>query len=312
MKHHTLLPIILAGSVAGFTGCAQSTTAPMVEANHVPERPVPAVHIAQTEMAGNHRQPVPSRERVPPKQKKPWKVIDRANSEAAQNPIEEGYFNAIMQYDFTPGYLYQVYTAPLRLTDIQLQPGEKIVGTPAAGDTVRWVVGVGRSMQNGIEQQHIYVKPVKPGLHTTLIVTTDRRTYHIELHSYRETWMASVAWNYPHESMQQFLADRQMTTAGHVDVEKLHFDYKIDVRKGSRPFWMPVKVFDDGRKTFIQFPEEMMRREAPALFVTGADGKAQLVNYRMKNQYYIVDRLFDKAELRLGQQEQQIVRIVRK
>jgi type IV secretion system protein VirB9 len=71
-----------------------------------------------------------------------------------------------------------------------------------------------------------------------------------------------------------------------------------------------VQVFDDGRRTFVRFPPTMLVREAPALFVL-RDKETQLVNYRMKGDFYVVDRLIDSAELRVGQQDQEIVRIVR-
>lgn len=51
--------------------------------------------------------------------------------------------------------------------------------------------------------------------------------------------------------------------------------------------------------------------EAPPLFVVGPLGDSQLVNYRVSGNHYIVDRLFAAAELRLGENPQQIVRISR-
>lgn len=39
--------------------------------------------------------------------------------------------------------------------------------------------------------------------------------------------------------------------------------------------------------------------EAPPLFVIGDEGP-ELVNYRVVGNYYVVDRLFTKAELKLG------------
>ena len=51
--------------------------------------------------------------------------------------------------------------------------------------------------------------------------------------------------------------------------------------------------------------------EAPPLFVIGPSGDAELVNYRVRGRFYIIDRLFDVAELRLGTKKQQIVRIER-
>ncbi|HHE08197.1 MAG TPA: P-type conjugative transfer protein TrbG [Chlorobaculum parvum] len=243
---------------------------------------------------------------------KPWTVIEQANQESAINPDRFGYQNAIMRYDFEDGQLYQVYGAPLKLTDIQLEPGEKLLGDPVSGDTVRWIIGRSKSMVNGLEQEHIYLKPTRPGLHTTLSLNTNLRTYHIELSSYEHTYMAAVSWNYEQYNMRQLKAVENASTESHVNLSALDFNYKIDVRKGRRPIWMPVKVFDDGRKTFIQFPEEMLVREAPVLFVIGDKGNVQLVNYRVKNDYYIVDRLFSEAELRAGEKGNVVVRIRKK
>lgn len=259
-------------------------------------------------------QPAPARH----SEKRPTlEVIADANRKAAAGPERDGYFNAIMTYDFADGALFQVYTAPLRLTAIQLQPGEKIIGKPAAGDTIRWVMGVGRSGIDGAEQQHLYVKPTRAGLQTTMIINTDRRTYYLELRSFEETYMAAVRWRYPTDEVAQIegAAAREdvlarTTTATNVNLDAINFGYRVSVEKG-KPSWAPVQVFDDGRKTFIRFPAAMLTREAPALFVLSSTNETQLVNYRVKNDYYIVDRLVDRAELRVGQKDQEIVRIER-
>jgi type IV secretion system protein TrbG len=77
----------------------------------------------------------------------------------------------------------------------------------------------------------------------------------------------------------------------------LFFEYKV---KGKSEGLKPVRVFDDGQKTFIQISHDTQTREAPVLVVLGKDGKQEMVNYRVKGDMYIVDRLFDHAELVLG------------
>jgi P-type conjugative transfer protein TrbG len=246
-----------------------------------------------------------------------WEVIEDANRKASAGPDRDGYFNAIMTYDFADGALFQVYAAPLRLTAIQLQPGEKIVGKPAAGDTIRWVMGVGRSGIDAAEQQHLYIKPTRPGLTTTMVINTDRRTYYLELHSFDETYMAAVRWRYAQDEIAKVEGEAaredalaRATTATNLDLAAINFSYRVTVEKG-KPLWTPAQVFDDGRKTFIRFPAAMLSREAPALFVLSSTNETQLVNYRVKNDYYVVDRLIDRAELRVGQKDQEIVRIAR-
>jgi type IV secretion system protein VirB9 len=62
---------------------------------------------------------------------------------------------------------------------------------------------------------------------------------------------------------------------------------------------------------YIQFPAGIAQGELPPLFVIGPQGDGQLVNYRFRAPYYVVDRLFGAAELRLGGDKAQVVRIER-
>jgi len=243
------------------------------------------------------------------------RVIKRANRAAAQGPQTAAFDNAIQAYVYMPGALYQVYAAPMRVTDIALRPGEKLIGQPVTGDSVRWVCAAGKSMEGGVAQEHIYLKPMMSGLQTNLVINTNERSYFLELHSYKETYMAAVKWRYPQQEMAQ-MAERasvEETTkrdaAPVVSLDHLNFSYRIVVN-GESPKWTPTQVFDDGRRTFIRFPKAMLAREAPALFVV-RDDQTQLVNYHVRRELYIVDRLIDVAELRVGQKEQEVVRIER-
>ncbi|MGZ2962328.1 TrbG/VirB9 family P-type conjugative transfer protein, partial [Pseudomonas aeruginosa] len=85
--------------------------------------------------------------------------------------------------------------------------------------------------------------------------------------------------------------------ASGLSVDQLHFDYAIT---GDQPPWRPLRAFDDGRQTFIEFPASIGVGEAPPLFLVDGKGTTALVNYRLQGRYYVVDRLFDTAELRLG------------
>jgi type IV secretion system protein VirB9 len=161
---------------------------------------------------------------------------------------------------------------------------------------------------------HILVKPVGPDLDTNLVITTDRRTYHLEMRSSHATYMASLSWTYPASdlvSLRKQRADTEATATAvadtGVDIEQLRFRYRIE---GDAP-WKPRQVFDDGAKVYIQFPSGLAQSEAPPLFVIGPDGKPALVNYRVRGTTYVVDRLFAAAELRLGTAPQRVVRIVR-
>jgi type IV secretion system protein VirB9 len=122
--------------------------------------------------------------------------IGAAHRAAKVEPSKAGFINAIQVYPYTAGALYQLYAAVNQVTDIALEAGERLVSV-SAGDTVRWVVGDTTSGEGERTQVHILVKPVAPALTTNLVITTDRRTYHLELQSTEATYMASVSWTYP-------------------------------------------------------------------------------------------------------------------
>jgi P-type conjugative transfer protein TrbG len=230
-------------------------------------------------------------------------------------PNRAGYINAIQVYPYSDGALYQVYAAPGEITDITLEPGEQLVGTGpvAAGDTVRWIIGDTESGTAAAKRVHILVKPTRPDLVTNLIIDTDRRTYHLELRSDDRTYMAAVSWIYAQDQLialrqQNAAADAATPIAAGIDINALNFRYRIE---GDNPAWQPLRAFDDGRKVFIEFPAGIGQGEMPPLWVIGAQGGAELVNYRVQGNHLIVDRLFAAAELRLGGDPQQKVRIVR-
>jgi type IV secretion system protein VirB9 len=234
--------------------------------------------------------------------------VETANSAARVEPRKKGYFNAAQIYTYSLGALYQVYAAPGQITDIALEEGEQLTGSGpiAAGDTVRWVVGDTESGSGDTRRVHILVKPTRASIETNLVVNTDRRTYLIELRSRERSYMPSVAWYYPETVRER---SRSATLRPVLpDPAQRVFRYAIE---GDSPPWRPLAAYDDGRRVYVEFPQGIIQGEMPPLFVIGPDGKIQLVNYRAYGNVLIVDRLFAAAELRLGGEHQQKVRIVR-
>ncbi|MED5500626.1 MAG: P-type conjugative transfer protein TrbG [Pseudomonadota bacterium] len=287
-----------------------------VQAQPLPEPPKPVEVVPVPEVLPMPAQlkPLPGTEETEttPEPADETVRVSTANEEARMAPTREGYVNAIQVWPFTDGALYQVYAAVGRVTVIALQPGEELV-TVAAGDTVRWVVGDTSSGAGDEQRVNVLVKPIRSDLKTNLVITTNRRTYLIELTSTDKAWMASVSWDYPRDRMLALQRrNRAAEVAAPVDsglaLENLRFRYAIS---GSQPPWKPLRAFDDGRKVYIQFPVGIAQGELPPLFVIGAEGDGQLVNYRFRSPYYIVDRLFGAAELRLGGDKGDVVRIER-
>lgn len=242
-----------------------------------------------------------------------WTHVTRvaaATRAATEEPTE--FVNASSVYPYAEGSVYHVYTAPGRITDIALQSGEAL-GAVAAGDTVRWIIGDTASGTGDTRRSHVLVKPSVVGLSTNLVITTDRHVYHLSLTSTARTALTALSWTYPQDQLIALQKHAEATeaaapVASGLAVDQLHFGYAVT---GDKPDWRPVRAFDDGRQTFIEFPAQIATGVAPPLFVVGANGTAELVNYRMRGRYYVVDRLFDVAELRFGLKRQQVVRITR-
>jgi type IV secretion system protein VirB9 len=136
----------------------------------------------------------------------------------------------------------------------------------------------------------------------------------MELRSTEKTYMASVSWQYPQDQLialrrQNQQAALMQPVASGVDISKLNFRYQIE---GDSAPWRPLRAFDDGNKVYIEFSSGIGQGEMPPLFVIGPSGNSELVNYRARQNYYVVDRLFAAAELRLGDKDsEKRVRIVR-
>jgi type IV secretion system protein VirB9 len=310
-------------TATALAGCANKFIPPEIDYDDAapavlsadPVGPVKVVELPKPLPLPGQLKPV-SAGKAKPEPTDPKTRVARANEAARMQPVRNGFINAVQVYPFVLGALYQVYAAPGQVTDIALQPGEQLVGAGpvAAGDTVRWIVGDTLSGSGQTAQVHILVKPTRPDLQTNLVINTNLRTYHMELRSTEKTYMASVSWQYPQDQLialrrQNQQAALMQPVASGVDISKLNFRYQIE---GDSAPWRPLRAFDDGNKVYIEFSSGIGQGEMPPLFVIGPSGNSELVNYRARQNYYVVDRLFAAAELRLGDKDsEKRVRIVR-
>ena len=308
-------PALLAAGVLLIAGSpAASTPAPQAQAA---SRAIAAFDFADASrfFQASAQDTPPSRQASPTAARRspasdPEGHVGAANEAARIEPDNAGFDNAIQRYAYREGALFQVYAKPGQVTDIALQEGETLVGPGpvAAGDTVRWMIGDTLSGSGATQRVHILIKPTRPDIATNLVINTDRRTYHIELRANPDIYMASVSWSYPADELialrrEEERAARAAPVTEGFTLEALNFDYRIS---GDEPDWRPIRVFDDGRRTLVEFPPDVVQGEMPPFFVVGAGGAAELVNYRVSGRYLIVDRLFHKAELRLGAGRRQV------
>lgn len=202
----------------------------------------------------------------------------------------------------------RVVCAPLQVCDIALQPAEQLndmnVGDP------RFLVEPSITGSGMDQQIHLLIKPKDVGLDTSLVVTTDRRTYHFRLKSDQNDFMPYVSFTYPDDAktkwrlIQQMQAERRKAntfTETNEYLGDLNFNYRI---QGNSRF-KPVRVYNNGVKTIIEMPKAMSESEAPALLVLRNGGlfkqpESVMVNYRLQGCRYIVDSVFDKAILIIG------------
>jgi type IV secretion system protein VirB9 len=231
-------------------------------------------------------------------------AVRESTRAAIQVPLK--YLNGMMYYPWDETFVYEIHAMPYRTTDIQLEPGEQVLEMPFLSEEKVWEIGAGVSRKNGRDVQHFFVKPTYANLTTSMIIITDRRVYHLLLKSFKETYMVMVQWEYPPsmpftvktEAMNKRareLANDSLT----VDPEFLSFDYKMSYSLFRKPVWIPRRVYDDGRKTYLELDERMLHTESPVIF----NKRNERINYRVRKNLVIIDGLIEKITVRRGKEK---------
>jgi type IV secretion system protein VirB9 len=252
----------------------------------------------------------------------PAQVIEHANAQSRVRPSRQGYaqgHSAMQRYPYRPGALYEIYSSPQHPTTIILPPGERLAVNPTLNPDA-WVVAVVEMGTDAQRQEAVIVRPVAPQLEaTTPLLTQSGQTFFCRLRSFVNTSMVAVTWEMPAAMGGQlgaFPAQAPGMRPPAVDVSRLHTAYTMQSLNGTPP-WMPLSVYDDGRRTFIRFKELLSFTMAPAVFARHADGTPGLVDFAPyeapeapeKGMYYIVQGLWPQLDLR-GEDGQR-VRITR-
>lgn len=211
-----------------------------------------------------------------------------------------------MFYDFDDTFVYEIYCQPYRITDLALEPGEMVLENPFLSESHVWEMGAGVSRKNGQDVQHFYLKPDISGLTTSMIIITDRRVYHFLLRSFKDCYMAMVEFEYPNampyniktDAMAERINAKSSTFSG-VDPKFLSFDYKMSYSIFRKPLWLPRRVYDDGRRTYIQMDEKVLHTQSPVLF----NHKNERINYRVEKNLIVIDELIEKVTMRRGKEK---------
>ena len=217
------------------------------------------------------------------------------------------------QYPFREGntvtYLYEggqsaVVCAPLKLCILKLEDHEKVVPDGLhLGDSARWMV---KPSVGAGDRTHVIIKPVEVGLETSLVIVTDKRTYHIKLVSRSNDYMPVVTFHYAEQvnaQWQKYYAQQEqlkdLKTLPETGENLGDLDFEYDISGCKKCSWRPLRVYNNNQQTIIQMSKNMANSEAPALLVKNSQGQ-QMVNYRVHGDRYIVDQVFDKAILIAG------------
>ena len=207
--------------------------------------------------------------------------------------------NSTVIFKYAPNQLYKIYCRVGYLTDLAMKKGETITFV-GGGDTSAWAVE--KATVDGVA--HIYIKPTVETSTTNLIITTNKRSYQLILNT-SDWYNPMVTWNYGYEDNLENNFQEERSAIGNINgnIETLNFKYKI-VGKTERK----ITVFDDGEKTIVKF--EKMPKNLPSVFIRNKGKKGlNLVNCKLSNNCYILDRVADEIEMRVTDKE--IIRIKR-
>lgn len=231
-------------------------------------------------------------------------AVNLSTQNSIQVPLK--YINGKMYYPWDETFTYEIHCQPYRTTDIQLEPGEQVLEMPFLSEEKVWEIGAGVSRKDGQDVQHFFVKPTYSNLITSMIIITDRRVYHLLLKSFKEHWMVMVQWEYPGsmphtiktEAMNRHIAE--LSGDGlFVNPEFLSFDYKMTYSIFKKPAWLPKRVYDDGRKTYLELNEKMLHMESPVIF----NHRNERINYRVVKNLVIIDELIEKITIQRGKEK---------
>jgi type IV secretion system protein VirB9 len=226
--------------------------------------------------------------------------------------------------------------APLRVCNIQLAEGERPPAgatefKPYTGDSERWYVGTTPGPRN---TTLVVVQPNDCNITTNLTIPTETRLYQLTLDSppcsARDTasqnpdlpYTRIVRFYYPEELAERLARDGATApparveesavapadSARRLDPSTLDFGY-FTCRDRAFP-WRPEQVFADSAHTYIRPPAGASQGPPPALFEVGSEGELVLINYALRDGFFIADRVLSRGVLVVGSGSGQELRLL--
>ncbi len=172
---------------------------------------------------------------------------------------------------------------------IEFDPSERIENV-SIGDSISWQVTPNR------KATMLFLKPMTKGGSTSMTVVTNMRIYSFVLTAVESrpndpNQMLRLRFLYPRPPAPPAAAPAAAPPPPKPE------DFNFDYRMGGAKQLLPIRVFDDGKITYFQFDP---KKDAPAIFSLGADGKEELAPTRMSGAYMVADTTAQKFVLRYG------------
>lgn len=170
----------------------------------------------------------------------------------------------------------------------------------AIGDSVNWQITPNK------RANLLFVKPVSARAQTNLTVVTDRYSYFFDLvagagqapvyqlrFTYPDAPRPSAAGQAPALTAEESALAAGAPTELPIDPKDINYSWR---RSGVAQL-LPDRIFDDGRATYLSWPQ---KGTIPALFIVDEKGEEGPINYAVRDDVIIVDGVPPQIILRSG------------
>lgn len=211
---------------------------------------------------------------------------------ALQEPRPISTDRRIRTVRYSPNEVYQFIGHYGYQSSIEFAEDEKIQ-TVSIGDSVAWMVNPA--------ENRLFLKPIEQNATTNLTVISDKRTYFFELHAEEtnnirdDEMIFTVRFVYPQNDTAA-LDFAQFEAMPDIEAypERYNFNYSV---RGAEAI-EPIRIFDDGNFTYMEFKDQ--NAEIPAVFHVDSAGNEELINFRKRGNYIVVERVSPVFTLRRG------------
>lgn len=217
-------------------------------------------------------------------------------------------------FNYAEDNSYQIFLKEDFITTIKLEANEDILYI-AGGNIEGVMLDQTRGGKDG--SSLVYIKPLFEDLDTNIVITTDKRVYYFDVKTSKTMFNPMIRFNYPMEREIVAYANESAVarinnpiTMADIEAKKYETtpyipttiikDVNYEIRDNNDI--APDLVYNDGLKTYVRLKKGI--QEMPILEVLGEDGKPEKVNQRIEEKdgykFFIVDKLFDKGQTKLG------------